>query len=141
MLRLFKRETRKILKAFFHPTFIYLTVIGNVFLLLGTFVVYRIEKGHNPNMKSYFDCFWWGVSTVTTIGYGDILPVTVAGRAVGILLMYTGTVMFISFTGILVSFMLREEVERELKVESRIEKILQGIEQRLERMEKKHGKE
>ncbi|HEX5037858.1 MAG TPA: ion channel [bacterium] len=147
LFKLFKKESRQLLKAFFHPTFIYLTVVGNVVLLIAVTAVYFLERNVNPAMSSYFNCLWWGVSTITTIGYGDLLPITFAGRLIAIALMYTGTVFFITFTGVLLTFLMKEEVERELlpierevrseeKETERIERSLKDIIQRLERIEK-----
>jgi len=46
----------------------------------------------------------WGVTTVTTVGYGDITPVTDTGRIISMFLMIVGVTFFFSFTAILVSF-------------------------------------
>ena len=40
--------------------------------------------------KGYWDGIWWAVVTVTTVGYGDLYPTTVAGRIVAMLLMFVG---------------------------------------------------
>lgn len=136
------------IRAFLHPAFFYLVIIGNGILVAATLVVYQLEKGVNPHMTSYFDSLWWGVTTITTVGFGDTVPITAPGRWIGIGLMYTGTVLFISFTGMLVTHWLREEVEKELtplekemlqelKAQVQIEKSLRRIEERLERLEKK----
>jgi len=148
VLKLIKRETRNLIRAFLHPAFFYLVIIGNSILVAATLVVYHLEKGVNPHMKTYFDSLWWGVTTITTVGFGDTVPITAPGRWIGIGLMYTGTVLFISFTGMLVTHWLREEVEKELtplekemlqelKAQAQIEKTLRRIEERLERLEKK----
>lgn len=130
MHRLLRKETRKLLSAFLSPTFIYVTIMGNLFLLLTVTIVYYLEKDINPNMTTYFDYLWWGVSTITTVGYGDGVPITVAGRIIAIGLMYTGTVLFVTFTGILLTFLMKEEVEE-------IEHEEKEIESRLDRLEKK----
>lgn len=146
MLSLLRRESGKLLRAFLRPSFIYLVVAGNGVLLASTALVYALEKDINPRMASYFDSLWWGVSTVTTVGFGDIVPITIVGRAIGIVLMYTGTVLFISFTGMLVTYWIRQEVERELsplesevlrelREQRRMEHILLRIVDRLDRWE------
>lgn len=148
MLKLLRKETRNLFHAFFHPTFFYLVLLGNSILIAATLVVYHMEKDVNPHMKTYFDSLWWGVTTITTVGFGDTVPITHLGRWIGIGLMYTGTVLFISFTGMLVTHWLRQEVEKELtpleremieelRAQKQIEADLRRIEARLERLEKK----
>lgn len=145
---LLKKETKKLLRAFTHPTFIYLTIVGNSILLGAITIVYFLERNVNPNMTTYFDYLWWGVSTITTVAYGDILPITLPGRIIAILLMYTGTVLFISFTGLILTFLMRDEVDRELgplergikageKEQIEIEYLLHQILDRLHQLEKK----
>ena len=41
-------------------------------------------------IRSYGDAVWWGFETVTTVGFGDFTPVTVAGRTVAVMIMFTG---------------------------------------------------
>jgi voltage-gated potassium channel len=45
------------------------------------------DRAHFPNVG---DGFWWAVQTVTTVGYGDIVPTSVAGRLLGALVMLFG---------------------------------------------------
>jgi voltage-gated potassium channel len=148
MIHLFKKEIHKLSKVFFSSTFIFLTVIGNLILIAATIIVYEVEKGVNPHIQNYFDSLWWGISTITTVAYGDIIPQTLIGRIIAIVLMYTGTVLFVSFTGIIVTFLLQEEVEKEVgpmkkemraegKEQVHLEKILLDIRDRLDRLEKK----
>lgn len=148
MLKLLRKESRKLARAFLHPTFFYLAILGNSILVTATLVVYAVERDVNPHMRHYFDSLWWGVTTITTVGFGDIVPVTALGRWIGIGLMYTGTVLFITFTGMLVTHWLSQEVERELtplereileevRQQRRIEKTLERIEERLKRLENK----
>lgn len=148
MLKLFKKETRKIARVFVSPTFVYLTITGNSILLVATYGLYLLEKGINPGINCYFDSLWWGVATITTVAFGDIVPVTTYGRFIGIFLMYTGTVLYISFTGVLLTFLMHEEVEKEFiplekemheeeKEQALILKKLDQISSRLDRLEKK----
>ena len=144
--KILKKESKKLFRAFAHPTFIYLTIIGNIVLLAATTAVYFLEKDINPEMTTFFDYLWWGVSTTTTIGYGDILPITLAGRVIAMMLMYTGAVLFVTFTGVILTVLMKDEVERELRpIEremrhdnqqfSKIERQLRDILIRLDRIE------
>lgn len=147
--RILKAETKKLFKVFYHPTFLYLTIVGNGILILATVLVYYLERGNaDSQITTFFDSLWWGISTITTVAYGDILPQSFWGRIIGIVLMYTGTVLFISFTGVLLTTLMKEEVEekmaplkRDIRLEEkeqvRIEKTLQDIVRRLDRLEKK----
>jgi voltage-gated potassium channel len=57
-------------------------------------VVYLLERGRNPHFRSVEDGLWWSLVTLTTIGYGDIYPITRAGRllASGVVLVGIGLV-------------------------------------------------
>lgn len=147
MKRMLQREFRKLRRISVHPTFLFLTLAGNSLLVVSTLLIHRLEKGVNPHMERYFDCLWWGVSTITTVGFGDVVPVTHAGRIVGMLLMYTGTVLFVCFIGVLGSIWTSAELEREIqpleeeirvegKETERLERLILDIHRRLDRMEK-----
>ena len=45
-------------------------------------VVAGVEIGENSSIRTYGDALWWGLITMTTIGYGDITPSTEAGRVI-----------------------------------------------------------
>lgn len=64
---------------------------------------YFVESGLNPKVESYFDAIWWAFCTVSTVGYGDVTPITNIGRVTGMVLMVTGILFFVGFTAVLVS--------------------------------------
>jgi len=115
LLKAVRKEIRILFQIFVHPTFLYLSFLGTAILILAVTSVYFLEYGRNPKINTFLDSLWWGVSTITTVGYGDVTPVTTVGRLIGLGLMYTGTVLFISFTGILVTLWTKKEVEMEIK--------------------------
>ena len=60
-------------------------------ILLGTFLMYGLEYNHpDSEINTLENALWWCIATVTTVGYGDIVPVTKLGRAVAILYMAFG---------------------------------------------------
>lgn len=82
------------------PVFILLTILGNSLIGLFSLVFYLIESTVNTKIHSFIDALWWGFSTATTTGYGDITPVTSQGKILGILLMLTGMALFAMFTAL-----------------------------------------
>jgi voltage-gated potassium channel len=73
---------------------IHLILAAAVVILVGTIVMYNLEKNvPNTQIKTYLDSLWWCVATVTTVGYGDIVPVSNLGRIVAIFYMFFGISM------------------------------------------------
>ncbi|XP_032898036.1 potassium voltage-gated channel subfamily KQT member 2 isoform X2 [Amblyraja radiata] len=67
--------------------------IGFLCLILASFLVFLAEKDDNKEFATYADALWWGLITLTTIGYGDKYPITWNGR----LLAATFTLIGVSF--------------------------------------------
>ncbi len=84
-------------------------VLGIVALVILTSATgfYAAEFGTNQNLDSYGDALWWAIVTVTTIGYGDIFPVTVAGRLVGAFLMFAGIGALGVFTASIAAYLIK----------------------------------
>jgi voltage-gated potassium channel len=59
-------------------------------LLFCSWMAYVAEKPTNPEFSSFGAAVWWGIVTLTTVGYGDIVPITRQGRVAGTFLMVTG---------------------------------------------------
>jgi len=48
------------------------------------------DVGEGRRINSFFDALWWSAATITTVGYGDIYPVTTAGRIIAVFTMVIG---------------------------------------------------
>ncbi|KTG45837.1 hypothetical protein cypCar_00001181 [Cyprinus carpio] len=76
--------------------------IGFLCLILASFLVYSVEKDDNAEMfETYADALWWGLITLTTIGYGDKYPVTWNGRLIAAMFSLIGVAFFALPAGIL----------------------------------------
>ena len=82
-------------------------LVSSIFIILvlmtaSSLCMYSLEHEAQPEVfRNAFSGFWWAVSTLLTVGYGDIYPVTAAGRVFGILITFLGVGMVAIPTGIL----------------------------------------
>lgn len=64
------------------------TASGAVLLgYVASLAVLDAERGRNPQFKTFPDALWWAISTLSTIGYGDKVPITATGRCIAVVLM------------------------------------------------------
>jgi len=91
----------KISKALFRtlltPLLVYFTLIGNIIMFTSAYAFYQFEKESNDTVSSYWDALWWAICTVSTVGYGDIYPITTLGKITGAFLILFGVVFFLGF--------------------------------------------
>jgi voltage-gated potassium channel len=83
-------------------------------LTLSASLMYMIEGEAQPQVfDSIPAAMWWAVETITTVGYGDMVPVTVAGRILGGIVSVLGILSFAMFSGIItVGFMEQLKLRR-----------------------------
>lgn len=71
-------------------------------MLLASLLMYSAEHDAQPDVfRNAFSGLWWAVATLTTVGYGDIYPVTVVGRFLGALIAFSGIAAVAIPTGII----------------------------------------
>ena len=99
-------------------------------ILVGTFVMYAIESNvPNTKIKTLGDSLWWVVETITTVGYGDIVPISSVGRTVALVFMFGGiltitTIMSVVSTGFYKKRVSKEESERRQQEFEQLKKVL-----------------
>ncbi len=98
-----------------------------------------LERLIDPAFETFPRALWFTVTTVSTVGYGDIVPETGAGRVVAAVLMLTGLALIPLLTSVTVSILVakrsREAREEELRDLSTILDRLDGLDRRLEGLE------
>ena len=72
----------------------YVLFVGTVAIATSAFLVLDFERGRGGRIQSFDVALWWAAETVTTVGYGDFVPVTTGGRVVAGFLMVIGITLF-----------------------------------------------
>jgi len=81
-----------------------LLTLSAFFIFIAGIMLYVFEGDNdNPNIHNLFDAFYWALITISTVGYGDISPVTPEGRVVTMLIIITGIGLISFVTSIIVS--------------------------------------
>jgi voltage-gated potassium channel len=88
---------------------------------------FAAEEGSGGSIDSFGDALWWAVTTVTTVGYGDMFPVTPAGRGIGAFLMVAGIALFGVLTANVAAFFVEESRDADAVVE-RLDEIVRRLE-------------
>lgn len=84
-----------------------------LFVLLGSACGYYFFEVHQGGRDlDLFDAFWWAVVTLTTVGYGDIVPATLGGRVMGVVVMFCGIGLVSTLTGNLASMLVVEQARK-----------------------------
>lgn len=86
----FKRKFGRFRDILGHGEIPTLAIASGSVTLIGSILVWLAERNTNPNLADFGESVWWAIVTVTTVGYGDITPITKIGRAVAVILMVTG---------------------------------------------------
>lgn len=68
--------------------------IAGLLLLISSTLMYYVESAVNPKFNSILASMWWGTETLTTVGYGDIIPETPGGKALGSVVAFAGVGLF-----------------------------------------------
>ena len=107
---------RRASSTFFATMFLVLAVIE--FAGMG---VYYVERGvPGANIATGGDAVWWGLVTITTVGYGDRYPVSPEGRIVGTLLLFAGIALFSVLTGFIANQFLAPRSTRGARIRARL---------------------
>ena len=92
----------------------YLLVTAGIVVIAGTLIMYNLEKGaENSQMTTLLDALWWCVATVTTVGYGDVVPVTSLGRIVALVYMFFGITLITTLLAVISNTFYKKRFEKE----------------------------
>lgn len=83
--------------------------VAVVVVFVSSFAILQFESPNGGNITSADEAVWWAICTVTTVGYGDLYPVTWEGRVVAFILMVTGASSFGALSGLIAGSFLHSD--------------------------------
>ncbi|MBR4905576.1 MAG: ion transporter [Clostridia bacterium] len=105
-------------------------ILASVYILISALVIFNVEP---DSFDTFFDAVYWATVSLTTMGYGDIYPVTTVGRIVTMLSSIFGIAIIALPAGIITAgFMERLNDPVEQKKDAEMEKMKEAEEQRTE---------
>ncbi|MGZ7069018.1 MAG: ion channel [Methanobacterium sp.] len=116
----------------FYGLAIYLFVI-----IFGSIAVFYVERGVNPGLHNIGDGFWYMIQTITTVGYGDVVPITSTGRIIGLVAMFTAIAFSSLLTAATTSALLEKFRKERVVVQEKNKETLGNLFERLDKMERK----
>ena len=133
--RLEQRITTGLIELTLRKAVALIVGVATVLAVIAAVLVRLID----PGIETFPDALWWSVSTVTTVGYGDVIPESGPGRLVAVALMLTGLGLIPLITSVVVSILVsqrtREAREAELRDLNVILERLDAIDRRLANMQ------
>lgn len=111
-----------------------------VFLTFTSYAIYIFESGSQPDViQDWDDAFWWAIVTTTTVGYGDVYPITLLGKLFTAFVLLLGIGVIALPTGILASGFLEEmKLRKKLEIPSNDVSIVEEIQKLVYLKEKGH---
>jgi len=89
-------------------------IFAILIIIFSSIAILQVEHHPNSNILTAEDALWWSYVTITTVGYGDLYPVTTEGRIIAAFLMTTGVGLFGTFTAYVSSlFVIKQNKENE----------------------------
>lgn len=85
-----------------------IVLIALVYLILLTLLYYTESSRSDAMIQTFGDAFWYSLVTLTTVGYGDLIPVTPLGHAIGMVFLLLSAGIMVTLLGAVVSFITSE---------------------------------
>jgi len=88
-------------------------IFAVLIIIFSSIAILQVEHHPNSNILTAEDALWWAYVTITTVGFGDLYPVTTEGSIIAAFLMTTGVGLFGTFTAYVSSVFIRSQKKDE----------------------------
>ena len=109
----------------------YMLLIAIVVTVVSGIVIGQVD----PAISSIGDGIWFAWVTLTTVGYGDVVPESTAGRLIGGVLIFSGLIFFSLITANIAAFLVRRDVETVERKEGTLRHQIKDLQAQLDRIE------
>ncbi len=100
------RLQKSVREIIYNIEYILLTI--GVFIITSSFIMWRLEVQFDGSIQSFADAVWWSVITITTVGYGDVIPASPEGKIFGALVSLIGSILFLIFVARVTALVLKK---------------------------------
>lgn len=114
---------------------LYILYLNSFIVLVGSSILSVVEE------KSFSDSLWWALVTVTTVGYGDIVPASIFGKWLAVLLMLVGIGTIGMLTSALTNFFVKDNPDDQIKFDKLQDELITQrilLEKQSEKIEELH---
>lgn len=111
-IRSIRLITNYFLKNKVRSAFTSAAILAFLTVIFSAIGILQVEKGAGQ-IKTAEDALWWSYVTITTVGYGDMVPVTTEGRLIAAVLMTVGVGLFGTFTAYVASWFVAKKAEED----------------------------
>jgi len=131
--RAVKEEKEK--GGIFNPSNAMYSILIAVFVVsLAALMAWSVERdASGSTIRSIPDAFWWAITTITGVGYGDKIPVSPEGKAVAVVLMFMGVALFGAIAATLATVFLRSDTRENDALLAHISRLEAKIDRLVER--------
>lgn len=104
---------------------VYLLALALMVIVFSSTAIYVAESGlESSSLRTFFDAIWWSFTTVTTVGYGDIVPITMEGKVIGITLMIFGITVWSGIISLLTAAIVEKRYEERTSLKRELRSIV-----------------
>jgi voltage-gated potassium channel len=131
------RATKLILEAVLQrraqSAFFAAVLCAFIVVVVASVAILQVETDPASTIRTGGDALWWSVATITTVGYGDVYPITAEGRVVAMILMVMSIAMLATFSGLVASWFLAPRDRQEAKEIAALREEVRGLREDLQK--------